>query len=127
MRAHELIADEKKFCRSNFALNSAGHFTNPGINPRPLGQPEGSGKCEAVKWDLQGALIHCYDSETADRYRNIAMQLAIKRTRRVKYIEKDKAGNEQEMYREENYRNLAEFNDYAPHAEVVNLLKFVEV
>ena len=125
MRAFELIGDEKKLCRLNFAVDAKGLYTHPGVNPKPFGEPEGTpGKCLAVKWDIQGAFIHCYDLQTAQEYTRIARQMAIKRTRKVK-VTNEETG--ETYFRDEPYRSLVEFNDLAPHSEIISFLKFIEV
>lgn len=110
MKAYELISDEKKLCRGNFAVSvdaPNATYVYPGINPE-------NQRCIAIKWDLQGALIRCYGDAVARTMIETAKQLLVTRNERV---------------RETNgrsYVSLAEFSDHAPHREIVLFLKELE-
>jgi hypothetical protein len=112
MKAYNLIASEKQFCRGNFAVESDSinsTYTYPGFNPETNG-------CKAVKWDLQGALIHCYD-DTKESAALIELAKQHLKTRNV---------NVGITGRGKVYTNLAEFSDMAPHKDVVEFLTKLE-
>ena len=97
MKACELICSPSKLARQNYALNSDNHFTS--AVPHPI-----TGICEAVKWDLWGAALHCYDYLTAKRL--------------MKSVD--------EEARKEGFSGWVEFNDTAPHSKIIELLGRVE-
>lgn len=107
MKAYELIVSKENFCCGNFALNSEGYYTNPAVNPD-------NGLCKAVKWDLQGALLHCYPLDQAE---------VLKEKARL-YVEN--VYNKSISDPEKRYKNLHTFNDSAPHEHVISVLKAIE-
>lgn len=111
MKAYELLSDEKKMCKGNFAVDTDAinaTYTYPGINPI-------TNKCKAVKWDLQGALIYCYGELQSRKLIEIATKKLHKRNERSKT---------DPLVR--SYPNLGIFNDIAPHKEVIDFLKELE-
>jgi len=111
MRASDLIASERQFCRGNFAVSTDSinaTFTYPGVNLE-------TGVCQAVKWDLQGALIRCYEPSESREIIELAKKRLAERNANVGITGRGKV-----------YANLAEFNDMAPFKDVIEFLTKLE-
>lgn len=107
MKAYELLKTEQQFTKINFAVGTDGYFTNPAVNPD-------SGECRAVKWDMQGALYHCYPFEKAEEIKEMA------------WAEISKLNKNVDPTKDRVFLNLSDFNDRAGYFKVIELLKKIE-
>ena len=111
MKAYTLISSEKQFCRGNFAVSIDSinaTYTYPGVNTD-------TGECKAIKWDIQGAWIRCYDTQVSNELIKRAKKKLIERNNNVRATSHGKL-----------YLNLAEFNDIAPFKDVIEFLTKLE-
>jgi hypothetical protein len=119
MKAHQLLDSTTKLCRRNFATGFDGAFTNPRVGP--------SGICHAVKWDICGALMHCYPD---DRTFNAIFEAVQKHATVVEWVERfKKTITDKDMLKtvREHNRAWTVFNDYATYNEIHALLVELDV
>lgn len=102
MKAYELISDKSKFCTNHFAVNNIGEDTNPGYY---------NGRCDAVKWDMVGAVKHCYPNIPE-------FKAIIEKLQQYIFAMKNNKG-------EQAYKSLVRYND-AGHKPVIAALMAVE-
>lgn len=122
MKTYELLSDESKLNRRNYASseNDPNYFTNPRSNPE-------TGVCKAVKWDIIGALMHCYPNNE-EFYKHF--DVIVKSELISKWIDNYIKGLNEMDYNKlkRNYgSNWAIFNDHAPFSVIKSFLQGLNV
>lgn len=122
MKAHELLSDESKLCRNNYAVGPTTPpvFTNPGIGP--------TGTCAAVKWDISGAIYRCYQDKPTEIEKHMTTIQTSQRIHEwcqafLKGLSKDEYNKVKKNYGAE----WPMFNDFAAFNEIHGLLKILDI
>lgn len=116
MKVSELLAEESSFCRGNFAASKEEKVNF--VNPRFF-----NGTCKAVKWDIMGAIAHCYENEEECQKHVDAIRISPKIRSWVAWY-KNSINHEQLTSLNKTYgADWPIFNDFAPFIQVKNLIK----
>lgn len=114
MKAYELLKDEKNFCRNSYSQNSG--IPPTFVNPRIIHTNEGD-VLLAVKWDICGALMHCYEDNVVFYQNFDKVKVWVK-------AKKDACSNEIDK---EKFHSWVTFNDQAPHKLILECLTELNV
>ena len=116
--AFELLSEESKLCRGNYSVPAGNPpmFTNPGVGP--------TGKCIAVKWDIMGAIAHCYEGNV-EAYSNAIKTIQYSSFIRswVKNYLDECAESELTKLKKSYAADWPLFNDIAPFEVIHEFLK----
>lgn len=104
MKVFELLTDESVFSRKNYALDKNSLYTNPRVN-------EKTGICNAIKFDIVGALMHCYPENKV-----FNLKFDIFKT----YIQKHYINSK-------IYNSWVRFNDLEKFDVIINVLKELDI
>lgn len=122
MKTYELLSDESKLNRRTYASSKddPNYFTNPRSNPE-------TGVCKASKWDIVGALMHCYP-KNEEFYQHF--DVIVKSEFIGKWVETYKKGLIEQDYNkiQKDYgSNWAAFNDHAPFSVIQSFLRNLNI
>lgn len=122
MKTHELLIDESVFCRGNYAVTTEDRntFTSPVPNPQ-------TGKCNAVRRDIVGALMFCYPN-TEEYYQKF--DAVTDSPRLHEWVHAYKSGVKHEELAAINKKygvDWVVFNDFAPFNIIQKLLRDLNV
>lgn len=113
MKTHELLNSENH-CRGNYSIRKEdGRFTSPRVGP--------NGRCDAYKFDICGALMHCYeDNNVVNNYLKLVDDTA---RNTIKRVTKSSSGKDVE----ECYTGWVDFNDSAQFPVIQEFLLKLDI
>lgn len=119
MKAYELLNSAQKLARRNYAIGLDGAFTNPRHGP--------TGHCNAVKWDICGALMHCYpdNNQFNDVFQRVQESTFVNEW--VARFKKSLTDKDMIKTCREHNRTWTIFNDYATYEEITKMLIELDV
>lgn len=120
MKAYELLSEESKLCRRNYA-NSKEEPSNF-ISPVPY-----NGVCKAFRWDIIGALMYCYPDYTEYYKHYNAIMYSPRINEWVKTYKDALIEAELTKIRKTYGVNWVIFNDFAKFDEIHGLLKEMDI